>query len=322
MAYFNNPRNEEDLKEQFRKLLIKNDYRNPKNERLIKEIRKEYDEKLLQIKRANGYQTFGDKANNFMKNTSRAIQNYSDKVEQERIQEKQRIQQLKNKKYTKQEYTDLINKEKYYIRQIIENAVKQENTVYLSLKAYTKTNNFVEVYRFFTSNSILLQSVIKPTEFNALREQIEYATEYFSQSTKQYDNLMNELDIMMGKHINQCIIKFEDMYLDPLHIQETDSRYGHSTKVQGNWNSQLHKLFTLPAYIMLVITALVGITTEPSAFVFSLLCIVWLIIIEFWYKFVVLPHEKRKNRVRTHSQAVQEEKLSKGLAHFLSSLFR
>lgn len=55
MAYFNNPRTEEELKEQFRQLLIKNDYRNPKNERLIKEIRKEYDERLLQIKRANGY---------------------------------------------------------------------------------------------------------------------------------------------------------------------------------------------------------------------------------------------------------------------------
>ena len=96
MAYFTNPRNEEELNEQFRQLLIQNDYRNPKNERLIKEIRKEYDEQLLQIKRANGYQTFGDTVNNLVKGASKAIQNYSDKVEQKRLQEEQRIQQLKN----------------------------------------------------------------------------------------------------------------------------------------------------------------------------------------------------------------------------------
>ncbi len=315
MAYFDNVRTEDELNNLFRKILIKVDYRNPKNEKLVKAIRKEYDEKLLQIKRANGYQTLGEKAVNYVKNTVRESQ-------QQQLQEQRRIAQLKNKKFTKQEYADLINKEKYYINRIIESAVKNEDISYLALKAKTKTNNYVEVYRFFTSNSIFLQQIVTPDNYNSIREQIEYATDYFSESTKQYNNLMNELDIMFGKYINQCIIKCEDLYLDPIKIQETDRMYGNSNKVQGNWNSALHKIFTIPAYVLLVITLIVAVTEEPSAIVISVACGIWAIVMELWYIFVVKPHERRKNRVRTHQQAVTDEKLSKGLAHFLSSLFR
>ena len=322
MAYFTNPRNEEELNEQFRQLLIQNDYRNPKNERLIKEIRKEYDEQLLQIKRANGYQTFGDTVNNLVKGASKAIQNYSDKVEQKRLQEEQRIQQLKNKQYTKQEYTNLLDEQKKCIDIIVQKAVKNETNVYKIVKAKSKLGDYVVLYNYFMTYGMAFQEENIVRRIRGLREEIEYATEHFAQSKKHYDNLLTEIEKLMGEYVNECIIKYEDMYLDPISIQNTDSLYKVSKYTPKTWNSAIHLMLTLPAYIILVLTIPVGLFFEEAVWVVSFLCIVWLLFMESWYLLVVKPHEKRKNRVRTHSQAMQDESLATGLAHFISSLFR
>ncbi len=316
MEYFNNPRTEEELKDQFRKLLIKHDYRNPKNEKLIKAIRKEYEEKLLQIKRANGYQTLGEKAIN-------TVKAYTNELERERQQERQRISQLKNKVYTKQEYTELLNKEKRYIDRIIQAAVKDENTVYLSLKAKSKSNDYIVLYRFFTSNSLRLQTTVNFNEFNSLREQIEYATEYLTPNKKQYETLMTQIETMMGKQIAQSLIKYEDMYVDPINIQKTDSMYKDYQHAPKSLNSAIHLILTVPAYIILVISVLLALTSgEGGLFAIALICVVWIAFIELWNVLVVKPHERKKNRMRTHNDAVANEKLSKGLAHLISSLFR
>lgn len=322
MAYFSNPHTEEELKEQFRQLLIKNDYRNPKNERLIKEIRKEYDERLLQIKRANGYQTFGDKANNLVKNTSRAIQNYSDKVEQERIREQQRVQQLRNKRYTKQEYTNLLVEEKKCIDIIVQKAVRNETNIYKAIKAKSKLGDYVVLYNYFMTYGMASQDENVIRRIRGLREELEYATEHLAQSKKHYDNLLIEIETLMGKYVNECIIKYEDMYLDPISIQNTDSMYKVSKHTPKTWSSTLHLVFTVPAYILLVLSVLIGLTIDEAGFVLSILCVVWLVIMEAWYLLVVKPHEKKKNRVRTRSQAMQEESFATGLAHLISALFR
>ena len=322
MAYFSNPRTEEELKEQFRQLLIKNDYRNPKNERLIKEIRKEYDERLLQIKRANGYQTFGDKANNLVKNTSRAIQNYSDKVEQEHLQEKQRIQQLKNKRYTKQEYANLLIEEKKCIEIIIQKAVKNETNIYKALKGKANLGDYVVLYNFFMTYGMASQDESVIRRIRGIREELEYATEHLAQSKKEYDNLLTEIERLMGKYVSECIVKYENMYLDPITLQELDRAYKVSKHNPKTWSSALHLLFTVPAYILLVLSVLLALTVERGVFWLSLLCVIWLVIMETWNVLVVKPHEKKKNRVRTHSQAMQEESFATGLAHLLSALFR
>lgn len=49
MSYFNNPLTEEELKEQYRELLKTIDYHNPQNAKLIKDMRKEYEENLMKI---------------------------------------------------------------------------------------------------------------------------------------------------------------------------------------------------------------------------------------------------------------------------------
>lgn len=323
MSYFNNPRTEEELKEQFRKLLIKYNYRDPKNEKLISAIRKEYEEKLLQIKRANGYQTLGDKAVNLIGKAGNAVKEYSKELEREQQREQQRIAGLKNRKYTKQEYAEFLKLEKKYIDSIVQNAVRQENVVYLSLKAKSKLNDNVVLYRFFVGNSLLLQTADVQERLNLLREKIEYATESFSQNRKQYNDLTVQLENVMGKYIADCVYKYEEMYVDPIEIQRTDKMYKTSRFTPKTWNHGVYMVLTIPAYIMAVICTVLSILLgDSSPMVFTICALAWAFIMEVTYRLLTKPLEKRKARVRTHEEAVGTERFLKGFARFLSTFLR
>ena len=321
MMYFSNPRTEEELKEQFRKLLIKNNYRDPKNQKLIAEIRKEYDSKLLEIKRANGYQTLGDKAKSFIDKAATKAKEYADEAEREKQLEQQRIACLKSKKYTKQEYYDLINREKKYIDHIVKSVVQNQEILYKSLKANIKENSYETLYRFFVSNTMLLQHVIDKKSFDALREEIEYATDYLSQNRKHYEQLMLQVEKMLGEHIAKALLAYEEMYVDPIKIQESDALYKPNGKMPVSMNQIIRKGLTLPAYIIMVVMILYGFV-EESAWGIAFLCVVWILFFEGYYFLIVRPLEKRKNRVRTHKDATEKESLLKGLAHLISSLLR
>lgn len=315
MAYFNNPRTEEELKNQFRQLLIKYDYRNPKNEKLISAIRKEYDQTLLQIKRANGYQTTRDKMTNAIK-----------KAEQDRANECQRITNLKNKRYTKQDLSNLLDEEKRYIEQIVRSAVHDESVVYLSLKAKAGMEDYVLLYNFFTSNSILLQSIVPADTFNRVREEIEYAVDYLSQNKRHFENVMTQVETMMGKKIAESIVKYEELYLDPISIQETDKFYRRTTlgKKGPKTIGQYVKLFLIaPALAALIIFLDIGFSqNEPACFTVCVFILIYILVIELWDRLVVRPLEKRKNRVRTQQQATDTGKAMGGLAHLISSFLR
>ena len=61
MGYFKYTKSEEELKEQYRRLLIKFNYKDERKKKVIDEITKEYEEMLKQVKYDNGYRTFGQK---------------------------------------------------------------------------------------------------------------------------------------------------------------------------------------------------------------------------------------------------------------------
>lgn len=326
MAYFNNPRTEEELNNQFRQLLIKNNYRDPKNQKLVAAIRKEYDERLLQIKRANGYQTTGDKVISFIEKANAKAQAYAEEMEREQLREKQRIAQLKSKRYTKQELSDLLDEEKRYIVQIIQSAVRSEDVVYLSLKSKSTANDYVMLYQFFVSNSILLQDTVPVERFNAVREEIEYATDFLSQNKHQYDNVMTQVEITMGKLIAQSIVKYEEMYVDPIKIQETDSRYrrtGIDKTVPRTMNGIIKMFLTVPAWVLLVVFAIMGVSmADSNMFMVCWMLLIYLGIIELFDRLIVRPLEKKKNRVRTHKQAKDTGKAMGGVGHLISSLIK
>lgn len=314
MGYFNNPRSEEELKDQFRKLLIKYDYRNPKNQKLIAAIRREYDQELLNIKRANGYQTFGDK-----------VKAHSDKVKQERQQERQRVAQLQNKQYTKQDFTDLVNREKRYIDNIIKKIVSTDRKRYHDLRfqlAYGE--NYIELYEYFNNQSMFKEDERTKATYTSIREEIEYAVDHLSSSKKQSNELMRQVEVMMGKYIYECFTKYETLYVDPIEIQQADSAYGVAKNKKNMEKESTGANFlikiAIPPMIGLGIIAL--LSGEPIALpLFTAPFILWIVVIKLWDIFVAKPLTKRARRVRTKQQAENTGSILKILGRIVQHLF-
>lgn len=312
MGYFNNPRSEEELKDQFRKLLIKYDYRNPKNEKLISAIRREYDQELLNIKRANGYQTFGDK-----------VKAHSDKVKQERQQERQRVAQLQNKRYTKQDFTDLVNREKRYIDTIIKRIVSTDIRRYRMLRQVVSSGEYAYLYGEFNKSIIDEEEPQIRNTYNSIREEIEYAIDSLSQNRKQADNLIYQIEVMMGKQIYQCLVKYEEMYVDPIEIQKLDAVSNikkKTPKEKESTGADLLIKIAIPPMIALGIIAL--LSGEPIALpLFTAPFILWIVVIKLWDIFIAKPLQKRSRRVRTKQQAENTGSILKILGRIVQHLF-
>lgn len=61
MEYFRYIKSETDLREQYRRLLVKYDYKDERNKKIIDDITKEYEQMVRQARYDNGYRTFGQK---------------------------------------------------------------------------------------------------------------------------------------------------------------------------------------------------------------------------------------------------------------------
>lgn len=214
MAYFTNPRTEEDLKEQYRKLLIRYDYRNPKNEKLITEIRKEYDEKLMQIKRANGYRTP-------MEKISSAIKNEVNELKEMTNAENERVNRLRNHQYTKEEYTQSYNNVKLCLRQVVEALVKQDLFTHAIIVKLNILDN-VGLYRWFNAQrtSMILDGELK-RKYDSSREVLEYAIQSISRQTKvDYEKSLTSMEDTMGQYFRDYYKACCDKYLDPIAVSE------------------------------------------------------------------------------------------------------
>lgn len=223
MPYFNNPRTEEELKEQFRKLLIKNDYRNPNNTKLISEIRKEYDEKLMQIKRANGYQTTFEKVTNTIKRESEA-------VNKARAAEKTRVEGLRNHRYTKEEYVKLMNNTKFYLRKVIELLVK-ENVCTTIIISHLNTLDDEAFYQWFNAQrySITISDKQLQLEYNRAREALEYAIRSISTQTKtNVEKNLVAMEKTLGHYFKEYYHACCDEYLDPIELSEQEVNVNRS----------------------------------------------------------------------------------------------
>lgn len=340
MVYFNNPRTEEELKEQFRKLLIQHDYRNPKNEKLINAIRAEYEEYSMQIKRANGYLPFEEKVANVVGMVKGKVKDYIDEEKMEQQRERQRIATLKNHKYTKQEFTDLLNQEKRCIEQIVIAAIKDFNTKkdqspYRMLRSSIAfSDTFDDLYLSFTERVENQEVAADGKQYHNLREAIEYAAESLSPNKRQYEELMAKVETMMGKYFYQSFIKYEEMYIDPVIIQEFIGS-GHKISDRKETKSSGKHIFlklTILAGIAFIIFSNIAEylggyemkngTESSLTLIFSILTLIsgavavlaGLMGLGF---FVAKPLEKQKRRARTHNAAVASENAGKILVQLM-----
>ncbi len=219
MSYFNNPRTEEELKDQYRKLLSKYDYHDPRNEKLTSDMRKEYEEILMKIKRANGYRTplekVTDSAKNFVKNE---INDYKTA----KAAEKERVDRLRNHKYTKEEYIQSYNNVKYYLKQVIESMVKNSGSNLVVISRINSLDN-ITFYQWFNVQPYYYGNFELKEKYTSAREVLEYAIQSISEQTKtDYENNLLKMEDSLGKYFKAYYRECCDKYADPIEVAENE----------------------------------------------------------------------------------------------------
>lgn len=215
MSYFNNPKTEEELKNQYRRLLIKYDYRSEKNVKVIEEIRREYNLLQMQIKRANGYRTPTEKIYD-------EVKAFTKEVGEAHRAEEQRINQLKNHAYTKAEIQSLIEKTKSCVDKIVYSIVKKQLVPYVSLHKVVARCDSEQICRWFNTHAVSAVPVNLHTEYDEVREKLEYALKSRSNDKKSQEAFMVQMEKMIGNHIALVFRKYEDELIDPIVIAEQD----------------------------------------------------------------------------------------------------
>ena len=230
MSYFNNPKTEEELKNQYRRLLIKYDYRSEKNVKVIEEIRKEYNAIQMQIKRANGYRTPTEKIRD-------EVKSFATEVGEAYRNEERRINQLKNHTYTKAEIQSLIEKTKYYVDKIVYSIVEKQLVPYVSLHNVVFRCDSEQICRWFNTHAIKAVPSNLSTEYDEVREKLEYALKSKSNDKKSQEAYMIQMEKMIGNHIASVFKKYEDELIDPIVIAEQDMQKYEDKKSNQKFNA-------------------------------------------------------------------------------------
>lgn len=208
MGYFRYTKSEEDLKSQYRQLLIRYDYKSGKNKRVIDAITKEYEQMVKQARYDNGYRTFGQK---IKEEFTEAIN------ENKRVQEQEasRKRALANKPYTQQDLQRLMLEQKNYLRKMIPIAIKEDYD-YKTLKAIIiSADREKEIYDS-CMNIITSMGNYESQEIFDMKEKMEYCV--FSLAGKDEDKselLLKKVEDQLGVYAQQVFEQCEPA-VDPI----------------------------------------------------------------------------------------------------------
>ncbi len=312
MSYFDNPKTEEELKNQYRRLLIKYDYRSEKNIKIIEEIRREYNSLQMQIKRANGYRTPTEKIHD-------EVKAFTKEVREVHQAEEQRISQLKNHTYTKAEIQSLIEKTKACVDKIVYSIVKKQLVPYVSLHKVVSRCDSEQICRWFNTHAVNTVPVNLHTEYDEVREKLEYALKSRSDDKKSQEEFMVQMEKMIGNHIALVFRKYEDELIDPIVIAEQDMQE-YEEKRSSQRGYDFAKIVYIGLWIVLVIYALFeGLTNKHVSMSISLILIAVSTVVVYLMYFLMIKIPRKLNKAfekktyagignRKHNSRMSEKK--------------
>lgn len=215
MEYFTKPTSEEDLKEQYRKLLIQYDYRSSKNQAIIEAISKEYKQLSLQLKGES------------IKKTAQAVSNeyHSIKTEytKQKEAERERISQLKRKTYSNQEIQSMIGELHRYIDRMLKQVVSDNKSPYRALANIASKLDEIHLCRWFHNHLDIMASQAEMQRYDIIREKLEYGLKgRANQDNKSEEAFISAYEKSLGQYIHKKLMEYEDFYLDPLEIVERE----------------------------------------------------------------------------------------------------
>uniref|UniRef100_UPI004055AECA hypothetical protein n=1 Tax=Acetatifactor sp. TaxID=1872090 RepID=UPI004055AECA len=266
MAYFKSEYTEAEVKERFRELLQKYDYRNPNKQELIDAIRREYEKKLIMIKCAATHRSG-------------------------------------TKSYTRQEYMQLILAQKKCINRVLQKIVRIDKVRYVMLRQQLNFDNYVDVYSRFNVIAFLNEDSKTCEVYYFLRREIEFATEYLAKDEKEYDALMVQIENMMGKHIHETMSEYEKKYIDPIEMQQLDTICNFVTATPGENRMSEMELYSGVANVIILLFLVMAILLKEIMIVmFALPFVLWVGFVKIWDIFVLEAYDKSDRRLHTYSK--------------------
>lgn len=226
MGYFIRPQSEEDLKEQYRKLLIKYDYRSSKNQSLIEDITREYNQLSRQLK--------SEGVKKVVKEVSDSYQSLKAKHIREKEEENERIRRMRNKNYSNQEIQTMIVELYKELDVILKEIVKDNKGSYYSLSKMSYRLDDTHLCRWFHNNlgGYALQGDM--VRYDTIREKLEYALKgRAGGNSKSEEAIMTAHEKSLGQHINKRLKEYEDLYIDPVDIVGKSQSAKKNTKADN-----------------------------------------------------------------------------------------
>lgn len=331
MGYFTYTRSEEELKNQYRQLLIKYDYRSGKNKKIINQITKEYEDMLEKIKYDNGERNIGQRV-------KEGIEGYFGKIVDEQEQEKARRSALENRVYSKQDLTVIVNKQKKYLNELVFEIVSGQTNGYVKLKrSVARASNGKSIYDEFGEplGVLFTHEVDRGTDYklttrlDAIKEELECCVfSLTGKNEKNAEQILQKIDEQLGQYIKTIFLQYEDEIVDPikelkaLKKVEEDKRADKATPFVNTFFKLLAYgpgLFVIFIGIVLLVEAPPTISQLWEVPIPFLVGIGWILFINWWRKIVARADEKR-NRVRTLKQQRAQDKAASGISHLISSL--
>lgn len=206
MGYFTYSKSEENLKEQYRKLLIKYDYRSGKNKKIIDEITAEYNQMVKKAKYDNGYRTKGQKVAESIGKAARDIEENNNWK-----------RNVTSKKYTKEDLQDLLAENKMLIRKLVYSAVQKKEYRYENIQASLVGN--VRPKRIYDAcvKSCLDDSADTMQQIERLRMTMECATLSLSGGNKKNSEvLLSKIEDSLGEYVKSEFLKIAPKDIDPI----------------------------------------------------------------------------------------------------------
>ncbi len=266
MAYFKDVYTEEEIRERFRELLLKYDYRNPNKQELIEAIWREYEKKLLHIKCAAKRHTG-------------------------------------TKTYTREEYAQFILEQKKLINKVLRRIVVRDRLRYIVLRQQLNFDNYIDLYSRFNIVAFVEEDKEICEQYYALRRDVEYATGYLAKDEAEYDKLMLQIETMMGKHVHQTLHDYEKKYIDPIEMQQIDTICAISQNVPAEEKEPAINMYANMAKVIILFFLIMAIGyKEVMIAVFAAPFAVWIGFIKLWNIFVVEEADKKERRVNGYTK--------------------
>lgn len=213
MSYFSNISSEEELKKQYRRLLLQYDYRSGKNQAVIEEISKEYKKITFQLK--------GQAVKETAKAFSDGYKTARNEAYQKEAVEQNRINQLKNRSYTNQEIQLMLNELHKYVDTILKEVVSESKSPYRSLANTASRLDEIHLCRWFHSHLDIMTSQTIMGKYDTTREKLEYALKGRANKNSE-EAVISAYEKSLGQYLHKKLMEYEDIYIDPLDIVERE----------------------------------------------------------------------------------------------------